>query len=79
VNLLDTVSTYIRRAKTGDPYVRVSDFQIWVDKDRTALINLKTGETRIIPANDRCHFDEFEERVYQLNAPLSSKMAGPTH
>jgi len=71
-------AAHIRRAKTGDPDVRVSpDFQIRVDKDRTALVNLKTGETRIIPANDSGHFDEFEERVHQLDArDLSSKMTG---
>ncbi len=52
VSLTETVAAHIRRAKAADRRVRVSDFQIRVEADRTALVNLKTGAVRIIRASD---------------------------
>jgi len=52
VSLTETVAAHIRREKTAHRGVRISDFQIRVEADRTALVNLKTGAVRIIPAND---------------------------
>jgi hypothetical protein len=53
VSLTETVAAHIRRAKTSDRRVRIADFQIRVEADRTALVNLKTGAVRIIPAGER--------------------------
>jgi hypothetical protein len=62
MSLLDSVASHIRRAKAINPRARISDFQMRVDKDRIALVNLKTGEVQIVPARGGRHFDEFETR-----------------
>jgi len=45
------VAAQIRKAKAADRTARISDFQVLVQADRTALVNLKTGDVRIIPAD----------------------------
>jgi hypothetical protein len=66
VRLTENLAAQIRKAKAAGPGARVSDFQIRVDADRTALINLKTGDVRIIPASHSGElFAEFCERAEQ--------------
>jgi hypothetical protein len=66
VSLTENAAAQIRKAKAADPDARIRDFQIRVDADRTALVNLKTGDVRIIPAS-QCEeqFAQFCERTEQ--------------
>ncbi len=50
--MIHGVAAHIRQAKAADRTARISDFQIRVQADRTALVNVKTGDIRIIPASD---------------------------
>jgi hypothetical protein len=50
-SVIQGVAAHIRQAKAADHAARISDFQIRVEADRTALINLKTGDVRILPAS----------------------------
>jgi hypothetical protein len=59
VSHIQSVAALIRRAKAVDPRVRISDFQIRVERDRTALVNLKTGAVRILSAGGNERFDAF--------------------
>jgi hypothetical protein len=74
---LESVIGYIRQAKLADPTARLSDFQIRVESDHTILVNLKTGEERMLPAVDGRNFAEFEERLDRLEAagPLTGRRA----
>ena len=63
MSLTQEIAAHIRQAKGRDRGLRISDFQIRVQKDRAALVNLKTGDIRIIPLSDDGQFAEFCERV----------------
>ena len=75
--MLQSIASHIRQAKVADRAARIADFQIRVEADRTALVNRKTGEVRIIPAprhEDRfaefCEWAERQEAASKLGAFL---------
>jgi hypothetical protein len=64
VNRSSSIAAQIRRAKSADAKARIADFQIRVEADRTALVNLRTGAVSILPAGrDEERFEEFCERA----------------
>jgi hypothetical protein len=55
-----SIAAHIRRAKSVNAEARISDFQIRVEADRTALVNLKTGAVCVLPASrDEDRFEDF--------------------
>ena len=64
MSLTQKIGAHIRGAKAFDPNVHISDFQVRISERGAVLINLKTGEARLIEA-DGSDCDPLEQSLIQ--------------
>jgi hypothetical protein len=64
MSLAQKIGAHIRSAKALNPDARISDFQVRVSEGSAVLINLRTGEIKLIAA-DKSDSDPFEQSLIQ--------------
>ena len=64
MSLAQKIGAHIRSAKAFTPDAHISDFQVRISERGAVLINLKTGEAKLIAADDS-DADPFEQSLIQ--------------
>ena len=64
MSITEKIGAQIRNAKAIDRDVHISDFQVRVSTRGAVLINLRTGEAKLIEA-DQSEWDSLEQSLVQ--------------
>jgi hypothetical protein len=64
MSLTQKIGAHIRSAKAFNPDAHISDFQVRVSERGAVLINLRTGEAKLIEA-DKSDCDPLEQSLIQ--------------
>ena len=64
MSLTQKIGAHIRGAKAYNPDVHISDFQVRISERGAVLINLRTGEAKVIEA-DGSDSDPLEQSLIQ--------------
>jgi hypothetical protein len=64
MSITDKIGAHIRNAKATNRDAHISDFQVRVSSWGAVLINLRTGETKLIEA-DASESDPFDQSLVQ--------------